>query len=95
MGAGDENAEIVRTILTLANNLGMQVVAEGIETEAQLAQLRALKCGYGQGYLFSRPVDAEQATALLLDHAQANDPAASHLTEEASLDPDTVSTYVN
>src|SRR5205085_3615734 len=63
MGAGDENSEIVRTIITLANNLGMQVVAEGVETEAQLAQLRELKCAYGQGYLFSRPVEMAQATA--------------------------------
>ena len=95
MGAGDENAEIVRTIITLANNLGMQVVAEGIETETQLAQLRALKCDYGQGYLFSRPVDAEQATALLRGRAQMNGGAVSPLTEEALLDPDPVSNYVN
>jgi len=95
MGAGDENAEIVRTIIRLANNLGMQVIAEGIETEAQLAQLRTLKCEYGQGYLFSRPVTAEQATALLIGHTQTDAAAATHLTEDALLDPDTVSTYVN
>jgi len=73
----------------------MQVIAEGIETEAQLAQLRALKCAYGQGYLFSRPVDAEQATALLTGRPQTNDPAAASLTEDALLDPDAVSTYIN
>ncbi len=67
MGEGDENSEIVRTIMTLANNLGMEVVAEGVETEEQLAQLRALKCEYGQGYLFSRPVNAEAAEMLILD----------------------------
>lgn len=66
MAKGDENSEIVRTICTLANNLGMEVVAEGIETREQLALLRKLKCEYGQGYLFSRPVDAERATALVL-----------------------------
>jgi len=66
MAEGDENSEIVRTICTLANNLGMELVAEGIETREQLEMLRSLKCEYGQGYLFSKPVDAEKATALIL-----------------------------
>ena len=50
MSEADENLQIVNTIITLAGNLGMQVVAEGVETEEQLDQLRALKCQYGQGY---------------------------------------------
>jgi EAL domain-containing protein (putative c-di-GMP-specific phosphodiesterase class I) len=41
------------------------VVAEGVETESQLAFLKLLKCNEAQGFLFSRPVPAEQATALL------------------------------
>lgn len=61
MGPGGENSEVVRTINTLANNLGMSVVAEGIETDDQLAQLKGMRCGYGQGYLFSRPLTAEAA----------------------------------
>ncbi|HEX8130066.1 MAG TPA: EAL domain-containing protein [Pyrinomonadaceae bacterium] len=65
MSLGDENLEIVRTIIMLARNLGMEVIAEGIETEEQLAQLRALSCGFGQGYLFSMPLPAESAVALL------------------------------
>jgi diguanylate cyclase (GGDEF)-like protein/PAS domain S-box-containing protein len=65
MGGADENGEIVRTIVMLARNLGMQVVAEGIETEAQLAQLRALSCDYGQGYLFSKAVNAAAIGRLL------------------------------
>lgn len=69
MAKGDENSEIVRTICTLANNLGMEVVAEGVETHEQLELLRSLKCEYGQGYLFSRPVDAEKATALILEES--------------------------
>jgi diguanylate cyclase (GGDEF)-like protein len=68
MAQGDENSEIVRTICTLANNLGMEVVAEGVETREQLELLRSLKCEYGQGYLFSRPVDAEAATTRVLEH---------------------------
>ena len=65
MCEGDENAEIVRTIITLADNLGMAVVAEGVETAEQCARLRELRCEYAQGYLFSRPVDAETASSLL------------------------------
>ncbi|MGB8507267.1 MAG: EAL domain-containing protein [Pyrinomonadaceae bacterium] len=65
MDGNNENAEIVRTIIMLARNLGMDVVAEGVEQENQLMQLRALKCEYAQGYLFSRPVDADAANVLL------------------------------
>jgi len=45
--------------------LGMEVVAEGVETAVQLAQMRAIGCEYGQGYFFSKPLDSEAATALL------------------------------
>jgi diguanylate cyclase (GGDEF)-like protein/PAS domain S-box-containing protein len=60
-----ENAEIVRTIVTLARSLDMNVIAEGVETLEQLRQLGGLGCDYGQGYLFSRPVGAGQAVELL------------------------------
>ena len=62
---GDQNGEIVRAVVTLARNLGMEVVAEGIETELQLDQLRALNCEQGQGFYFSIPVDVASATALI------------------------------
>lgn len=62
IGEAAENIEIVRTIVSLAENMGMEVVAEGVETLSQLSQLRKLNCKYGQGYLFSRPVDAESVT---------------------------------
>jgi EAL domain-containing protein (putative c-di-GMP-specific phosphodiesterase class I) len=65
MSGRDENAEIVKTIVMLATNLGMDVVAEGIETEGQLAELQNLKCQYGQGYYFSRPLDVLRATDFL------------------------------
>jgi EAL domain-containing protein (putative c-di-GMP-specific phosphodiesterase class I) len=55
----------VRTIATLARNLGMEVIAEGIETQEQCQQLKALGCEYGQGYLFSRPVDEAAVMHLL------------------------------
>jgi diguanylate cyclase (GGDEF)-like protein len=62
IGEAAENIEIVRTVISLAENMGMEVVAEGIETVSQLTQLRKLKCQYGQGYLFSRPVDADSVS---------------------------------
>jgi len=65
IASGDENTEIVRTIMTLANNLGMDVIAEGVETENQLAHLKEIKCKFGQGYLFSKPVNAQAAGELL------------------------------
>lgn len=60
-----EQLAIVRTIITLAWNLGMEVVAEGVETPKQLAQLRSLRCEYAQGYLFSQPQDAATIEELL------------------------------
>lgn len=65
MGVEGEKNEIVQTIIALAHSLSKDIVAEGIETEAQLTTLNELKCEYGQGYLFSKPVDSEMATALL------------------------------
>jgi len=56
---------MIRAVVTLAHGLRIDVVAEGVETAEQLAALRALNCRYGQGYFFSRPLDA--AAALLLE----------------------------
>jgi diguanylate cyclase (GGDEF)-like protein/PAS domain S-box-containing protein len=60
MMENEENLAIVRTIVALAQNLGMDVVAEGVETEDQLRLLRKLECENGQGYLFSTPLDERQ-----------------------------------
>jgi diguanylate cyclase (GGDEF)-like protein len=65
MTDNSENGENVRTIVTLASNLGMCVVAEGVETEEQHARLEKLGCQYGQGFLYSEPVEAEHALALI------------------------------
>lgn len=67
MEDGSENGEIVRTVISLAKTLGMNVVAEGIETVHQLHQLQVLDCEYGQGYLFSPPVTIEDAQFLVED----------------------------
>ncbi|MBD2080757.1 EAL domain-containing protein [Leptolyngbya sp. FACHB-17] len=60
-----EKMEIIRTVVTLAWNLGMDVVAEGVETKKQLAQLKVLRCENGQGYIFSRPLNHAAVAALL------------------------------
>ena len=65
MSEGGHRREIVNTIVTLGRNLGMDVVAEGVEDAAQLADLRALGCSLGQGYFFARPLADVTAFELL------------------------------
>ncbi|GAB4382676.1 MAG: hypothetical protein Kow00121_43270 [Elainellaceae cyanobacterium] len=65
MSLKNEDAEIVRTILALASNLFVDVIAEGVETAEQLAELRKLSCEYGQGFLFAQPLDSKAAEALI------------------------------
>jgi EAL domain-containing protein (putative c-di-GMP-specific phosphodiesterase class I) len=67
MGSGGkEESMIVRTIMPLAHNLGLDVVAEGVETNEQVLLLRELRCKYAQGFYFSRPTTAEEAQILLM-----------------------------
>ncbi|MEH2083799.1 MAG: EAL domain-containing protein [Nostoc sp.] len=66
----DGNLDIVQTIITLAHKLGVDVTAEGVETEEQVAMLRKLSCEYGQGYFFSYPLDSSQAAALIMANPQ-------------------------
>ncbi len=61
----DDKLEIVKAIAALANNLNLEVIAEGVETTEQLAHLRHLNCKNMQGYLFSRPLDVESAEKFL------------------------------
>ncbi|MFM9268218.1 EAL domain-containing protein [Tychonema sp. BBK16] len=63
--------EIVRSIVTLSHNLGMDVVAEGVEEASQLNLLKGLKCEYAQGYFFSKPIDSQTA-AVLIQQQQEN-----------------------
>ncbi len=74
MSEDAENIEIVRTIVTLAQNLGMNVIAEGVETKEQLATLRKLECEYGQGYFFSKAVDSMVAENLICETYNADAP---------------------
>jgi EAL domain-containing protein (putative c-di-GMP-specific phosphodiesterase class I) len=79
-----QKREIVRTIVTLAHRLGMDVVAEGVETQDQLCRLRTMRCDYAQGYLFSGPVDAESARRLL-DRGVLIHPRQARGTRPASI----------
>ena len=72
MGVEGEDSEIVRTIVMLADKLGIDVVAEGVETAEQLEQLREICCvqAQGQGYFFSKPLDSQAAETLITDLPQ-------------------------
>jgi PAS domain S-box-containing protein len=76
MDSDPENREIVRTIIMLAHNLGLKVVAEGTETEEQVTQLKQLNCEMAQGYFFSRPADDQAMLKLLVRNQSARDAAA-------------------
>lgn len=65
MSTRDKSLVIVRAMVLLAHQLGMGAIAEGVETEQQLAQLKALGCDLAQGYLFSRPLDSEKTAGLI------------------------------
>lgn len=65
LGKNRKSDAIVKTILMLGSNLGMEVVAEGIETIGQLEFLQELGCEFGQGYYFARPVSADEAAKLI------------------------------
>jgi PAS domain S-box-containing protein len=69
METDHENLEIVRAIIMLAHTLGLTVVAEGVETEQQITQLKQMDCEMAQGYYFSQPVD-DQSIVKLLAHAK-------------------------
>ena len=68
VGENGENSEILQTIISLAKNLKMRVIAEGIETNSQLAVLQNLGCDYGQGYLLAKPKSKEETEKLLYQH---------------------------
>lgn len=67
IGTDGETSEITKAILSLAHNMNLEVVAEGIETEEQLDFLRTLGCEYGQGYFFAKPLSSDQASNFVLN----------------------------
>lgn len=68
IGLRNGNAEIIQTVIGLAHDLNMKAFAEGIETENQLDVLRAMQCDFGQGFLFSIPLRAEEAEKLIISN---------------------------
>jgi EAL domain-containing protein (putative c-di-GMP-specific phosphodiesterase class I) len=65
LGEGGSQGELVRTIVRLGESLRLDTVAEGIETQEQRSALQAMGCTFGQGYLFARPLPAEEIDRLL------------------------------
>lgn len=70
VGERGEDSEVLQTVISLAKNLKMRVIAEGIETPAQLAVLQNLGCDYGQGYLLAKPKCVEETEELLYKRPQ-------------------------
>ncbi|MGD1935410.1 MAG: EAL domain-containing protein [Candidatus Phaeomarinobacter sp.] len=68
MGSDGDQDAIVRSVLTLAQDLKLDVVAEGVEDDAARASLQALGCTYGQGYFFGQPLDADEAHDFIARH---------------------------
>ncbi len=66
MDVDRKSADIIQSIVTLAHTLNMDIIAEGVENAAQLAQLRALQVEYGQGYYFAKPLNAVDAEAMIV-----------------------------
>jgi diguanylate cyclase (GGDEF)-like protein len=71
IGTAVKNCEIVKAIITLAHSLSLVAIAEGVETPHQLEQLKKLGCDAAQGYLFSKPVDAQLVARLLHESSWA------------------------
>jgi predicted signal transduction protein with EAL and GGDEF domain len=75
-----ESREIVKTILSLGNNLGMGIVAEGVESSDQAHLLRSLGCEYAQGYFFSKPLDPDEVARILV----TSEPRSFTLPQDSS-----------
>ena len=92
VGENGENSEVLQTIISLAKNLKMRVIAEGIETLSQLNLLRNLGCDYGQGFLIAKPKPVQEAERMIYErpnwlpgvYIEDYDPATSP-TVDASL----------
>jgi diguanylate cyclase (GGDEF)-like protein len=76
IGADGKNTEILQTIVMLARNLGMRVIAEGVENEAQLKQLKKLNCEAAQGYYFAEPMSFADTKNFLTKKSESIEPAA-------------------
>lgn len=76
MGSQNDSTQIVKAVVTLARSLKMKVIAEGVENEEQLKQLEEVGCQFGQGYLFSGPIVADEAFKLVSENPKLFTPTA-------------------
>ncbi len=84
LGRNPEDERIVEAVIAFSQSLGLDVVGEGIETEDQAARLRALGCGIGQGYLYSRPLPPSLLEAALILDRRAPERGASQERAETT-----------
>ncbi|MGB7207265.1 MAG: EAL domain-containing protein [Pyrinomonadaceae bacterium] len=89
VGDNGEDSEVLQTVISLAKNLKMRVIAEGIETIAQLAVLQNLGCEFGQGYLIAKPKPREETEDLL--YKRPNWLPSDNTLEQAIATPQNVS----
>jgi EAL domain-containing protein (putative c-di-GMP-specific phosphodiesterase class I) len=75
----ESQSKIMEAIIDLTHRLGVGVIAEGVETNGQLEQLKEMECEYGQGYLISKPLDKDEALGLLTELYSA--PVLTSLTK--------------
>lgn len=83
MGSGQTSIAVVHAVVTLAAHLGLDVVAEGIESAVEVGTLQSMNCHYGQGYHFAKPVPANEALAMVLADRTADAGAAETGTASA------------
>jgi diguanylate cyclase (GGDEF)-like protein/PAS domain S-box-containing protein len=89
IGKNRNNSEIIRSIVSLAKNLGLSVIAEGVETDLQFQQLKQLHCEYVQGFYFSKAVSADETEKLVIQNRNQNGsglPKARNLVLKESID---------
>ena len=89
MNCDENNFEVVRTIISLAHTLGIKIVSEGIEKITQLEQLQSLGSEFGQGFLFSRPLNPESAELMIASNTvqlelENSHPRSSHFMETSN-----------
>ena len=69
MSNSEEDSSIIKAIIAMAKGLNLNIISEGVETQAQLEQLKAWRCKNMQGFLFGRPMPCAEAVDMLKNHA--------------------------